>query len=80
MIFRFDDLWTWHNEWVKGKGKRKDGLIVLETEAHEPAKVWRFKRGIPVKWTGPSLNASQSNVAIESLEISHEGLDLEVGA
>ena len=33
-----------------------------------------------MKWTGPSLNASQSNVAIESLEIAHEGLLLEVGA
>jgi hypothetical protein len=36
-----------------------------------------FKRGIPMKWVGPSLNAAQSNVAIESLEIAHEGLFLE---
>ena len=64
----------------EGKGKRKDGLVVLQDESHTPAKVWKFKRGIPVKWTGPALNASQSNIAIESLEIAHEGLVLEVGA
>ena len=80
VIYLYDDLWTWHNDWVQGKGKRKDGLIVLEDESHTPAKVWKFKRGIPSKWVGPSLNASQSNIAIESLEIAHEGLVLEVGA
>ena len=80
VIFLYDDLWTWHNDWVQGNGKRKDGLIVLLDESRSPAKVWKFKRGIPSKWVGPSLNATQSNVAIESLEIAHEGLVLEVGA
>jgi phage tail-like protein len=80
VIFLSDDLWTWHNDWVQGSGKRKDGLIVLLDESRSPAKVWKFKRGIPSKWVGPSLNAAQSNVAIESLEIAHEGLVLEVGA
>lgn len=80
VIYLYDDLWTWHNGFVQGKGKRKDGLIVLLDESRAPAKVWKFKRGVPMKWTGPSLNAAQSTVAIESLEISHEGLDLEVGA
>jgi phage tail-like protein len=80
VIYLYDDLWTWHYDFVQGKGKRKDGLIVLLDEAKSPAKVWKFKRGIPMKWVGPSLNAAQSNVAIESLEIAHEGLVLEVGA
>ena len=61
-------------------GKRKDGLIVLRDEARKPAKVWKFKRGIPTKWVGPSLNAMQNSVAIESLEIAHEGLELKLGA
>ena len=63
-----------------GRGQRKDGLIVLMDESRQPAKVWKFKRGIPMKWVGPSLNATQNAVAIESLEIAHEGLTLEVGA
>lgn len=32
-----------------------------------------FTNGYPVKWTGPNLNAGQNNVAIETLEIAHEG-------
>jgi len=80
VVYLFDDLWSWHNDFVQGKGKRKDGLVVLLDEARRPAKVWKFKRGIPTKWVGPALNAAQSNVAIESLEVAHEGLFLELGA
>jgi phage tail-like protein len=71
-----DQLWDWHRDFVLGNGRRKDGLIYLLNEAKSPAKVWKFKRGIPTKWVGPSLNASQGAVAIESLEIAHEGLIL----
>ena len=80
VIFQYDDLWTWHYGWVQGQGKRKDGIVVLMDEGRNPAKVWKFKRAIPMKWVGPALNAAQSTVAIESLEIAHEGLVLEVGA
>jgi phage tail-like protein len=79
MIYLYDDLWNWHYAWVQGTGQRKDGLIVLLDESRLPAKIWKFKRGIATKWVGPSLNATQSNVAFESLEIAHEGLELEQG-
>jgi phage tail-like protein len=77
IVYQNTDLWDWHNSFVVGDGTRRDGLIVLQDESHEPAMMWKFKRGIPVKWVGPTLNASQNNIAIESLEISHEGLLLE---
>lgn len=79
-IYLYDDLWSWHYDWVQGRGTRKDGLIVLNNNSGQPAKIWKFKRGIPMKWTGPALNASQNNIAIESLEIAHEGLELQLGA
>lgn len=68
------ELWKWHYAFVEGKGKRRDGLIVLQDDLHVPVQVWAFSRGLPVKWTGPSMNASQSQVGIEELEIAHEGL------
>ena len=71
-----DDLWNWHYDFVLGQGRRRDGVIVLQNDQHSPVKVWTFTRGLPVKWTGPSLNASQNQVAIEELEIAHEGLQL----
>lgn len=67
-------LWDWHYGFVIGRGKRRDGLIVLMNEVHVPNSMWFFSRGLPVKWTGPTLNAAQSSVAIQSLEIAHEGI------
>jgi phage tail-like protein len=68
------DLWDWHFEFVEGHGRRRDGVIVLLDAARNPAQVWHFRRGLPVKYTGPSFNATQNNVAIEAIEIAHEGI------
>jgi len=71
-----DDLWLWHYGFALGQVQRRDGLIVLQDEQQNPVKTWAFTRGLPVKWTGPSLNAAQGQVAIEEVEIAHEGLTL----
>jgi len=71
-----DELWQWHNGFVQGLGARRDGIVVLQNDLHIPVKGWAFTRGLPVKWTGPSLDAAQSRVAIEELDIAHEGLEL----
>jgi phage tail-like protein len=75
-ITRSDDLWNWFNGFIEGNGIRRDGSITLCDEQQNPVKVWQFKRGLPVKWTGPTFNATQSQVAIQELEIAHEGLKL----
>jgi phage tail-like protein len=67
-------LWDWHYGFVEGRGKRRDGIIALLTDLHVPNNIWHFRRGLPVKYSGPSLNATQNNVAIESIEIAHEGI------
>ena len=36
---------------------------------------WDFVEGWPTKWTGPSFNATGNEVAIETLELAHEGID-----
>jgi phage tail-like protein len=71
-----DELWKWHFDFVEGHGRRRDGIITLMDEKQNPVKAWRFKKGLPIKWVGPSMNAGQSQVAIEELEIGHEGLKL----
>jgi phage tail-like protein len=68
------ELWDWHLSFVEGRGKRRDGVIVLLEEARTPVQAWYFRRGLPVKYTGPSLNGAQNNVAIEAIEIAHEGI------
>jgi phage tail-like protein len=39
-----------------------------------PIAVWSFSNGLPEKLQGPSLNAKSNEIAIETLEIAHEGL------
>jgi phage tail-like protein len=67
-------LWDWSYGFVAGTGKRRDGVVVLMNEMHVPNNIWYFRRGLPLKWSGPQLNAAQNSVAIESIEIAHEGL------
>jgi phage tail-like protein len=68
------ELWDWHYGFAKGQGKRRDGIIFLRNERGDPNNIWYFSRGLPVKYTGPTMNATQNNVAIESIEIAHEGI------
>jgi phage tail-like protein len=67
-------LWDWHYGFVIGRGKRRDGVIVLLNDLHVPNNVWFFRRGLPSKYTGPQMNATQNGVAIEAIEITHEGI------
>ncbi|MEE9591591.1 MAG: phage tail protein [Thermodesulfobacteriota bacterium] len=71
------EIWKWRKTVLDGATERKSGSIVLLNEAREPALRWNFREGWPTKWEGPSLNATGNEAAIETLEIVHEGLELE---
>jgi len=69
-------LWKWRQDIMDGKiqGARKHGqIILLDDEGKETAE-WTFTDGWPTKWTGPTFNATANEVAIDTLEITHEGL------
>jgi phage tail-like protein len=67
-------LWDWFYGFAQGHGKRRDGVIALLNERLVPSNIWYFRRGLPSKYSGPQMNATQNNVAIESIEIAHEGI------
>jgi phage tail-like protein len=70
------DLYKWHRQWVEGDpaAPRKNGSIVLlDRQGQEKAR-WNFFNAWPSRWSGPAFNAESSDIAIESLEIAHEGL------
>ena len=71
-----DELWSWFYDFVEGQGKRKNGVIFLLNEQRLPVKLWYFKRGLPVKWSGPALDAARGQLAIQGIEIAHEGLKM----
>jgi phage tail-like protein len=57
--------------------ERRDLIINLLNEEHQPVMVWKVMRAFPVKVEGPQLKASGNEVAIESIELAHEGLELQ---
>jgi len=69
-------LWDWRKKVIDGKGagERKNGSIVLMDEGGEEKLRWNFVNGWPTKWSGPSFNATANEVAVESIEIVHEGV------
>jgi phage tail-like protein len=67
-------LWDWRKKAMDGKVERIDGSIVLMDDTGEEKARWNFVAGWPTKWTGPSFNATSNEVAIETLEIAHEGI------
>jgi phage tail-like protein len=71
-------LWTWIQEAMDGKVRRTEGSVVLLDENKQEVMRWNFKRGWPCKWTGPGLNAKNNEIGMETLEICHEGIQLDV--
>ncbi len=70
-------LWNWILEGMNGTVHRTEGSIVLLDEARNEVMRWNFKRAWPCKWTGPGLNAKNNEIAMETLEICHEGLSID---
>ena len=69
-------LWAWFAAVMSGIVERRNLSITLLDQAEKPVLVWRLRNAWPCKWVGPALNASSSDVAIETLELTHEGLEL----
>ena len=69
-------LWDWYSMLLRGEPKfrRTASIQVLDAAGAGPVLTLELTNAFPCKWIGPDLNASQSNVALESLEICHEGL------
>jgi phage tail-like protein len=70
------DLWDWYQGVAYGNGKsvsRKDGSIILRDRLGKEVCRWNFTGAFPVKWVGPELNAMSSEIAVETLELAHNG-------
>ena len=68
------ELWSWYWDVMQGTIKRKAVDVVLMDGAGGEKRRWKFQNAYPVKWTGPDLKAAASEVAVEAVELAHEGL------
>lgn len=80
-IFRGDnEFYEWWNTVQLDQIERRDITISLLNEEHNPVMVWKIKNAWPSKVQSTDLKADDSNVAIETLEVCHEGLTMEAVA
>jgi phage tail-like protein len=72
------ELWDWYGNIAKGRADRRDGAIILMDEARKDVLRWEFIKAWPNKVEGPSLNAKNNEVSMESVELVHEGLEMKL--
>lgn len=79
-------LWDWFQKTMdatttpkasrgSAKHRRSISIVQFDRQTKSPARLWNLIGAFPVKWVGPSFNAGQSQVAIESVEIAYEYFD-----
>jgi phage tail-like protein len=69
------DMWKWRALVERGEidKARTNGTITMFNQEGTPIAKWDFVKAWPSKLTGPSANATNNEVGIEELEITHEG-------
>lgn len=72
-----NDFYQWINTATFNQVERRDVVISLLNENHEPVVVWKLRNSFPVKLDYSPLDAKCSSIVIESLTLAHEGLTVE---
>lgn len=70
------DFFKWINEISLTKVVRRDVVISLLNEDHRPVVTWKAVQAFPVKVQASDLKADGNEVAIETIELAHEGLNI----
>ena len=73
-LMEADQIWEWEQQMLDGKIERHNMSIILMDAAGRDKWRWEFKNAYPVRWSGPDLRANAAEVAIEALELAHQGL------
>jgi len=72
-----NEFYKWLSTVKLNTVERRDLVISLLNEEHQPVMVWKVHNAFPVKVEGPQLKATGNEVAIESIELAHENLELQ---
>jgi phage tail-like protein len=72
-----NEYYEWLNSIQMNTVERRDITISLLNQDHEPIVVWKVRNAFPTKVQSTDLKADGNEVAIESMEIVHEGLSIQ---
>ena len=74
-LSRDTTLFDWRRAIVDGKNDRRNVTIhQLERADGRIANSWRLVRAWPCRWSGPALNALESGIAFEEVELAYDDL------
>lgn len=73
-----DDLWKWYAKIASGIADRRNITIILLDEARKEVLEFHLENAFVNKIEGPAFKAGTNEIAIESLELVHEGLTMEI--
>ena len=77
-VFKADnEFYTWWNTVKLNTIQRRDLTISLLNEEQEPVMTWKVKNAWPTKIQSTDLKADGNEVAIESIELAHEGISIQ---
>ena len=77
-VYKSDNkFWDWFNEIKMNTITRKPVTISLLDEAGAPTMVWTLANAWPTKISSTDLKADGNEVAIETIEIAHEGITID---
>lgn len=68
-----NEFFDWLYSTKKNKPERRDITISLLNEEHAPVVTWKVKNCFALNVESPGMKADGNEVAIESIEIAHEG-------
>jgi phage tail-like protein len=73
------ELYQWHRMVAEGRttDARRNVAVILSDETGNDVARFTLRNAWPVKYEAPSFNASGNEVAMEIIEIAHEGLTRE---
>ena len=68
-------LWAWYQDVANGKMQFRNGTITVHDPSGEQDLIeFQILQAFPVKWSGSDLGAGQNNLAVETVEFAHQGM------
>lgn len=71
-----NEFFRWYVAAMSGKVERRNVTVEMYDSTGQVLSRWNFIRAYPVKWIGPQMSAGGNAVAVETLELAHDGLNV----
>lgn len=69
-----NEFLNWYSQAMQGQIVRRNLSVVMYNSLGKELMRWNFLNAYPVKWTGPQFAASGNTLAVETMELAHEGV------